>query len=133
MLYHFRNTLVGVSVSHVIKMAWERLPRLQSVKLNDLVLKVCGRDEYLDKLVLLWLFNVVYLCCHSDMLLSDYEYVHQCLKFSTDVHVTMVMLTDVNKTFSYEVKNPLKLHTYYLHIYIVLLCLVCYCQRRGLF
>ena len=133
MLYHFRNTLVGVSVSHVIKMAWERLPRLQSVKLNDLVLKVCGRDEYLDKLVLLWLFNVVYLCCHSDMLLSDYEYVHQCLKFSTDVHVTMVMLTDANKTFSYEVKNPLKLHTYYLHIYTLSLCLVCYCQRRGLF
>ena len=55
-LYHLRISVVGVSVSHVIKMAWERLPRLQSVKLNDLILKVCGRDEYLDKLALLWLF-----------------------------------------------------------------------------
>ena len=45
------NILVGVSVSHVIKMTWERLPRLQSLKLNELILKVCGRDEYLDKFV----------------------------------------------------------------------------------
>ena len=50
-LYHFSNILVGVSVSHVIKMAWERLSRLQSQKLNELILKVCGRDEYLDKFV----------------------------------------------------------------------------------
>ena len=119
MLYHFRNTLVGVSVSHVIKMAWERLPRLQSVKLNELVLKVCGRDEYLDKFVLLCLFNVVYLCYHSDMLLSDYEYVHQCLKFGTDVHVTMVMLADANQTFSYEVRNfEITLYC----VYAMLLC-----------
>ena len=50
--------------------------------------------------------NVIYLCYHSDMLLSDYEYVHQCLKFGTDVHVIMVMLADANQTFSYEVRNP---------------------------
>ena len=42
---------MGVSVSHVIKKAWERLSRLQSLKLNELILKVCGRDEYLDKFV----------------------------------------------------------------------------------
>lgn len=45
------NIPVGVSVAHVIKMTWERLPRLQSLKLNELILKVCGRDEYLDKFV----------------------------------------------------------------------------------
>ena len=48
--------------------------------------------------------NVVYLCCHSDMLLSDYEYIHQCLKFGTDVHVTMVKLTDAVQTFYYRVR-----------------------------
>ena len=48
--------------------------------------------------------NVVYLCFHSDMLLSDYEYVHQCLKFGNDVHVTMVKLTDAAQTFSYKVR-----------------------------
>lgn len=42
------------------------------------------------------------------MLLSDYEYVHQCLKFGTDVRVTMVMLAEANQTFSYEVRNFLK-------------------------
>ena len=52
---------MGVSVSHVIKMVWERLPRLQSVKLNELVLKVCGRDEYLDKFVLLCLL-MLFIC-----------------------------------------------------------------------
>ena len=51
MLYHIRNTLVGVPVSDVIKMAWEELPTLHSVELNELLLKVCGRDEYLDKFV----------------------------------------------------------------------------------
>lgn len=51
MLLYFSDVLVGVSVSHVIKMAWERLPRLQSFKLNELILKVCGRDEYLDKYI----------------------------------------------------------------------------------
>lgn len=50
------------------------------------------------------LCDIVYLCYHSDMLLSDYEYVHQCLKFGTDVHVAMVMLADANKTFFYEVR-----------------------------
>jgi len=39
------------------------------------------------------------------MLLSDYEYVHQCLKFGTDVHVAMVTLADANQTFSYDVRN----------------------------
>ena len=54
----------------------------------------------------------VYLCYHSDMLLSDYEYVHQCLKFGTDVHVTMVKLADANQTFTYKVRNHL-LKCYY--------------------
>ena len=52
LLHHISDILVGVSVSHVIKMVLEQLPELQS-ELNELVLKVCGRDEYLDKLVFL--------------------------------------------------------------------------------
>ena len=58
------------------------------------------------------------------MLLSDYEYVHQCLKLGTDVHVTMVMLADAIQTFSYEVRNPLKSQYTY---YIAILCMLCLC------
>ena len=39
------------------------------------------------------------------MLLCDHKYVHQCLKFGTDVRVTMVKLTDVNKTISDGVRS----------------------------
>ena len=45
------------------------------------------------------------LCYHSNMLLSDHKYVHQCLKLGTDVHVTMVKLTDVNQTSSDVVRS----------------------------
>ena len=61
------------------------------------------------------------------MLLSDYEYVHQCLKFGTDVHVTVVMLTDANRTFSYEVMK------YIVCMYVTcFMYIVHYYQRRRL-
>ena len=59
----------------------------------------------------------VYLYCHSNMLLSDYQYVHQCLKFGTDVHVTMVKLSDANQTFSNGVRNSCVNCTPCLYIY----------------
>ena len=58
------------------------------------------------------------------MLLSDYEYVYQCLKFGTDVNVTMVTLADANQTFSYEVRNPLKYIVCTLHVLHISLLLL---------
>ena len=60
------------------------------------------------------MYVMILFCCHSDMLLSDYEYVYQCLKFGTDVNVTMVTLADVNQTFSYEVRNSYELYCMYI-------------------
>ena len=64
------------------------------------------------------------------MLLSDYEYVHQCLKFGTDVHVSMMKLTDAAQTFSYEVNNKLLLLINTVCIYCLFM-LVYYHQRRS--
>jgi phosphatidylinositol-4-phosphate 3-kinase len=54
---------------------------LGSGQVSDYVLRVHGLDEYLE----------------TETTLSDYEYVHQCIKLEKDIELSLVHINDLKR------------------------------------
>ncbi|XP_054153731.1 phosphatidylinositol 4-phosphate 3-kinase C2 domain-containing subunit alpha-like [Oppia nitens] len=76
---------VETSIEHIIShVICTLVEDASNVKMDDYVLKVYGLTEYFA----------------ADSLLANYLYIHQCLKFDKDVHLSLVYIRELNRLFA---------------------------------